>query len=108
VENGGAEFDLIPAQVAQFRRSQPVPEGDEDHRGVPVPMPVRFGCFDEGLDLARRQVFSGAEFGVRTSCRDNCSIYLVTNSRKVGMTMPSQTVALLRRARRQRLRHGAL
>ena len=65
VENGGAKFDLIPAQVAQFGCAQPVPEGDQDHRRIPMPMPVRFGCFDQGLDLARRQVFSGTELGVR-------------------------------------------
>jgi hypothetical protein len=36
-----------PSAVAQFGRSQHVPEGNEDHGRVPVSMPVRFGCFHE-------------------------------------------------------------
>jgi hypothetical protein len=75
-EDGGAELDLIPAQVAPFGRSQPVPEGDQDHGGVPVPVPVRFGGLDQRLYFGRRQVLSGAELGVGASFRSNCSIYL--------------------------------
>jgi hypothetical protein len=51
VEDGRAEFDFIPTQVAQFGRSQPVPEGNQDHGGVPMSVPVRFGCLDQGFDF---------------------------------------------------------
>jgi len=49
-------------------------EGDEDHGRVPMPMSVYLGGHDQGVDLAGRQVLSGAELGVRTSDRGNCSI----------------------------------
>jgi hypothetical protein len=75
VEDGGA-VDLIPAQVAQFGRSQPVPEGDQDHGGVAVPVPVCLGGLKQGLYFGRRQVLSGAAFGVRSSGWHDCSIYL--------------------------------
>jgi hypothetical protein len=57
VEDGGAEPNLIPAQVAQFGRSQPVPKGDQDHGGVPVPVPICLGGLDQSLYFARRYNF---------------------------------------------------
>ena len=76
VEDGGAELDLIPAQVAQFGRSQPVPEGDQDHGGVAVPVPVCLGGRDQSPYFGRRQVLAGAELGIRLSGWHDCSIYL--------------------------------
>jgi hypothetical protein len=70
---------------------------------VAVPVPVCLGGLDQGLYFGRRQVLSGAEFGVRASGWDNCSIYLgwrhelemsFMNGSKIRMTMASQTVAL--------------
>jgi hypothetical protein len=36
VEHGRCEVDLGPFQGHQLRRAEPVPEGQEDHGGVPV------------------------------------------------------------------------
>jgi hypothetical protein len=52
-----------------------MPEGQEDHGRVPVPVPVRLGRLDQGLDLAGRQVLPGAQLGVWAPGRSNCSIY---------------------------------
>ena len=52
VEDGGTELDLIPAKVAQFRRSTAVPESDHYPGSIPVPVPVRLGGLDQVLDLA--------------------------------------------------------
>jgi hypothetical protein len=38
-----SELDLVPTQVAQLGSPQPVPEGDQDHGGVPVTVAVRLG-----------------------------------------------------------------
>ena len=73
VEDGGPELDLVPSQVAQLGRSQAMPEGDQDHGGVPVPVAVGLGRLDQGLDLAGGEVLPGAKLGVRTPCRRNCS-----------------------------------
>jgi hypothetical protein len=50
-----------------------VPEGDQDHGGVAVPVPVGLGGFQQGLDLAWSEVLAGTEFGVRSPARTNCS-----------------------------------
>jgi len=73
VEDGGTEFDLVPTEIAQLGRPQPVAEGDQDHGGVPVPMSVGLGHLDQGGDLAGRQVLAGPKFGVRAPRRSNCS-----------------------------------
>jgi hypothetical protein len=64
MEDGGAELDLVPAQVAQLGHPQALPEGDQGHGGA-VPMPVRLGGLDQRVNLAGREVFAGAQFGVR-------------------------------------------
>ena len=69
------ELYLVPAQVAEFRRPKPMPEGQQDHGRVPVTVPVRLGGLDQGLDLPGRQVLPGAKFGVGASGWRNCSIY---------------------------------
>jgi hypothetical protein len=56
-------------------RAQPVPEGHEDHRRIPVAVPVGLGGVHERLDLAGCQVLPGAKFGVRAPARSNCSFY---------------------------------
>jgi hypothetical protein len=52
------------SQIRGGVASQPVPEGDEDHGGVPVPVPGSPGRLGQGIHLARRQVLAGAKFGV--------------------------------------------
>src|SRR5258706_12861474 len=73
MEQGDAEVDLVPAQVANLRRPEPVPKGDQYHGGVPVAISVDLGGLDQGVDFASCQVLAGAKLGVRSPCRSNCS-----------------------------------
>jgi hypothetical protein len=50
-----------------------VPEGNQDHGGIAVPVPVRLGGLDQGFDLTEGQVLSGAKLGVPTPARRHCS-----------------------------------
>jgi hypothetical protein len=65
MEHGAAEVDLVPAEVANLGRPEPVPEGDQDHGRVPMTVAVGLGGVDQGVDLAGRQVLAGAQLGVR-------------------------------------------
>jgi hypothetical protein len=42
-----------------------VPESDQNHRPVPVALPIVFGRLDQALDLCRRQVLAGPQLPVR-------------------------------------------
>jgi len=75
VQDRGIEVHLLPAEVTGLGSAQSVPENQEDHGGVPLPVAVGLGRLDQGLDLSGRQVLPGAEFGVRAPCRRDCSIY---------------------------------
>jgi len=46
VQHGGAEVDLVPAQVADLCRPKAVAEGDEDHGRVPMAVAVGLGGLD--------------------------------------------------------------
>ena len=52
VQHRAGEVDLVPAQVADLGRAQSMPEGQQDHGGVAVAVPVAPGGFDQRLDLA--------------------------------------------------------
>jgi len=54
---------------------EPMPEGEQHHGGVAMPVPIGLCRLDQGLDFGRGQVFAGAEFGVRPPSRPNCPIY---------------------------------
>lgn len=59
------QIQLLAAQADQFRDAQPVPVGEQDHRGVAVAMasePLRRG--DQPVDFRRRQVLPAAALGV--------------------------------------------
>jgi len=73
VEYCAIEVDLIPAEVAQLSRAQPVPESHQDHGRIPVAVPVLLGGLDQGVDFAGCEVFSSTKLGVRSPCRCNCS-----------------------------------
>jgi hypothetical protein len=73
VEHRAIEVDLIPPQVADLSRPQPVPEGEQDHSRVTMAGAVAFGRLDQALDLAERQVLAGAKIGVRSPGGRNCS-----------------------------------
>jgi hypothetical protein len=68
------EFHLIPSEVAELGRPKPVPEGQEDHGCVPLPVSIGLCGLDQRFDLPGRQVLPGSKFGVRTLRRRNCSI----------------------------------
>jgi hypothetical protein len=57
------EIDLVPAQVADLGRPEPVPKRDQDHSGIAVTVAVGLCGFDQGFDLAGRQVLPGAKLG---------------------------------------------
>ena len=50
---------LLPTKIDKLGRAEPVPESDQDHRRVPVALPIVLGRLDEALDLCRRQVLTG-------------------------------------------------
>jgi len=68
-----APVHLVPAQVAQLGRPQPVPECQKDHGRVPMTVSVGLGGIDRDLDLAGREMLAGAKLGVSSPCRRNCS-----------------------------------
>ncbi len=68
VEHSAIEVDLVPAQVADLGRPQPMPEGDQDHARIAMAVAVGFGGLDQGFDLTKRQVLAGAKLGVRSAC----------------------------------------
>jgi hypothetical protein len=69
------KIDLIPAQRTQFRRSQPMPEGQQDHGGVPVSVSVVAGCLHQPFDLAFGEVFAGAVMAIWLPTARYCSLY---------------------------------
>ena len=46
MQNAALEVDLIPAQADKLGGSQAVPEGNEDHRRIAMPVPVIPGSRD--------------------------------------------------------------
>jgi hypothetical protein len=55
VQAPGIQLDLMPLQVADLRRPQTVPVGDQDHGGVAMPVATVLGRVHELLDLGRRR-----------------------------------------------------
>jgi hypothetical protein len=51
-----------------------VPEGDQDHGGIPGAAPIALGGIDQLLDLALGQVFAWSDLAVRAPDRSNCPI----------------------------------
>jgi hypothetical protein len=60
MQGRGFEVQLIPTQVDQFGRSQPMPVRYKDHRRVSMRPPIAFCRRHEALDLSFRQVFAGS------------------------------------------------
>jgi hypothetical protein len=54
------QFNLVPLQVAQLRGPQAVPEADQDHGGVAVPIAAELASRRyQALHLAHRQILPG-------------------------------------------------
>jgi len=64
VEHGAIEVDLIPAKIADLGGTQPVPEGQQDHGAIPVPIAIVASSLHQPLNLALGEVFAGAIVGV--------------------------------------------
>src|SRR5262245_22157515 len=69
------EVDLLPAQGAQFRRSQAMPEGEQDHARIPMPVSITARCLHQALDLSLGEVLAGSIMPVRAATAPNCSLY---------------------------------
>jgi hypothetical protein len=65
VQQSLAEIDLIPGHPTQLADAQPMPVGNQNHCGVPVPVSSALACRgDHRLDFGRRQVFAWASLGI--------------------------------------------
>src|SRR6266853_3765485 len=120
MEHRAIEVDLVPAQVADLGRPEPMAEGHQDHGGVPVtvagwPSQPRSGCRPRRASGARGsearhsaavsvQLFGKLQLArpagvqnlsMKSPCpRGNCSYFTQSpNSRQAGKTHLSQTVA---------------
>src|SRR6516164_7921115 len=63
-KSSGFEVHLRPLQVAKLRRSEPVPEGEQDHGRIPMRPSIALASLDELLDLALGEVFSCSDRSV--------------------------------------------
>jgi hypothetical protein len=65
------KVNLLPAQRAQFRRSQPMLERQQDNRGVPVATSVIARPLHQALDLALGEAFAVRQWalGIRRYTR---------------------------------------
>src|SRR5262249_1058297 len=57
VQSTDAQFDLVPVEVAELARSEPVPDGQQDHGRIAVTVaPVLPGRLEQPIDLGLGQV----------------------------------------------------
>ena len=75
VQDRAIEIHLIPPQVHCFGGPQPVPEREQDHGGVAVPVTVLPRRCHERLDLVLGQVFARAQVAVLRPPRHDCSFF---------------------------------
>jgi hypothetical protein len=76
VEHCKLEMDLLPTQIDQFRRPEPVAVGQQDHRGVAVRVPIALGPVDQRFNLVATQIFAGPKLAIGPAPRrHNCSIF---------------------------------
>jgi hypothetical protein len=68
------QIDLLPTKRAQFGRSQPVSEGQQNHGGVAVSVAIVAPGLYQPLDLALSEVFPGAVVGIWQPTSRNCSL----------------------------------
>jgi hypothetical protein len=66
VQAAMVKLDLMPFEAADFACSHSMAIGDQDHRRIPVTMPIALGGFDQALDLALGKIAAG-----------NCEVYSV-------------------------------
>jgi len=65
VQQALPQINLLAPQPDQFRHAEPVPVGEQDHRGIALTVaPETLGRGDQPVDFRGRQVFAAAPFGV--------------------------------------------
>ena len=67
------EIDLLPAQGAQLGRTQPMPESQQDHGRVTMPVPIAARRLDQPLNLPLGQVLADPVMAIGESTTPNCS-----------------------------------
>jgi hypothetical protein len=74
----GLELNIAPLKLAQLRGPQAVPEGDQDHGGIAVPMAIALSGGNQLLNLALGQMLARADIRIRPPGRHrslNCPIF---------------------------------
>src|SRR5262245_25249061 len=56
VQSTGVQLDLVPLEVAELGRSEPVTVGEQDHRAIAVPVAIPAGGIHQPIDLGLGQV----------------------------------------------------
>src|SRR5271170_5224088 len=69
-----SQVDLVPAKRTQLGGSQPMPEGQQDHGGVPLTMAIVASRLHQALDFALGEVFAGSIIGVPQPASCHCSV----------------------------------
>src|SRR6516165_2171340 len=69
------EVDLLPAQGAQFGRSQAMPESQEDHGRIPMSVSIPARRLHQPLDLLLGEVRAGSIMPIWAATTPNCSLY---------------------------------
>ena len=65
VQQALPQINLLAPQPDQFRHTQPVPIGEQDHRGIALTVASEtLGRGDQPVDFRWCQVFAAAPFGV--------------------------------------------
>src|SRR5215471_2082388 len=75
VQAGRLELDLFPPRVTDLGRSEPMTEGQEDHRPISVCLPITLGGLDQLLDLVLGEVFAGPIFSIRLAASCYCLFF---------------------------------
>src|SRR5262249_54095509 len=75
VQDGRLKLDLLPPKVTDLDRSEPVAEGQEDHRPIAVRLPIGLGGLDQKLDLVLGEAFTGPIVGIGSPPRRYCPFF---------------------------------
>jgi hypothetical protein len=65
-----SQVDLLPAKRAQLGGSKPMPEGQQDHGGVPMTRAIAAGRLHQAFDLALGEVYNGPQEASLRLARD--------------------------------------
>src|SRR5262249_41416923 len=69
------KIDLRPFQFAKLGRSQSMAKRHEEHRCVPMSVPISLCGLDQPFDLVWGEVFALAIFAIWQPCRCDCSVF---------------------------------